>query len=187
MRKTYHLLFSALTAALFLLHAKSRVMWSAPFIGLMFMAAALLLADTAFRWQIRGRLVKVFKGAEHRKMSGITYGVCGVICAYLVGGANIAAVSAILLGVTDSTSGLVGVYFGRHSLPFNRYKSVEGTVVGCAAGLAIMSVWPGGWTLKMFMALTATTVEILPIPIDDNFMIPVFTAIMAVGYKTIIG
>lgn len=188
MRKTYHLLFAALTAALFLLHVRSGVVWSAPFIALMFLAATLLLADTVFRLKVRGRLFAgIFKGSEERKMSGITYGVWGVICAYLIGGSSVAAISAMLLGVTDGIPGFAGVYLGRYQLPYNRRKTVEGTISGLVVGLAVMLLWPGSRSLNLALAVVASIAESLPFPFDDNFVVPVVTAVIAVGYKAIVG
>lgn len=187
MRKSYHLLFALFTAVLFMLDEKSNRAWSVSFVGLMGMAIILLLGDSIFRFEVRKHFCDgVFKKSEDRKVSGITYGVCGIICAYLIGGSGVASASAVLLGVTDGVSGLAGVYIGRHTLPFNRQKSVEGTIVGCIAGLLVISVWPGELAMNMVMALTATVVEALPIPINDNFTVPVFIAIIAVGYKAII-
>lgn len=188
MRKTCHLLLSAISSGLLLFHARAAQTWSPPFITLMVLGAVLVRGDAALGLILPAEHVnRLFKSSENKRPHGITFGVCGVIGAYLIGGAQIAAAATMLLGITDCVAGLVGVYFGRHGLPYNRKKSIEGTVAGLLAGLGLMWFWPETRFLGVAMAITTSTFESLPLRIDDNLVCPISAAVVAVVYQRFTG
>ncbi len=91
--------------------------------------------------------------------------------------------SAILvLALGDSISTLAGKRFGRRPLPYNRAKSVEGSLAGVAFAflgvLAYLSLFHGielsrAVTLALAAASAGMLAESLPLRVDDNFVIPV--------------
>ena len=85
-----------------------------------------------------------------------------------VGGA---AIAMFCLG--DSTASLFGGLIST-SLPFNKGKTWEGSLAGFffafLAGLFFVSPW-----LALAGAAIAMTIEVLPLPVNDNVLIPVFT------------
>lgn len=186
-RKLCHLLFATLSSVLLLLHARTGQAWSIPFGVLMVLGVVLVRGDVVLGWIMpAAQLARLFKSSEDKRPHGITYGVVGVVGAYLIGGAQIAAAATILLGITDFFAGLVGVYCGRHTLPYNRKKSWEGTLAGLAAGIGLMWFWPEARPLGIIMATTTSAVESLPSLIDDNFTCPVSAATVAVMSKLFI-
>lgn len=87
---------------------------------------------------------------------------------------NSAAIAIFALG--DSTASLVGRYFSKTPLPFNKDKSLEGSAAGFLfaflAGYVFISPLPA-----LVGAAVAMFVEYLPLPINDNLLIPLFAGL----------
>ena len=88
---------------------------------------------------------------------------------------NGAAIAIFALG--DSTASIFGRYFSRTTLPFNKDKSVEGSLAGLLfaflAGWFFVSPW-----LALLGAAVAMFVESLPLPINDNLLMPLCTGLV---------
>jgi phosphoserine phosphatase len=82
-----------------------------------------------------------------------------------------AAIAMFCLG--DSTASLFGGTIST-SLPFNKGKTWEGSLAGFffafLAGAFFVSPW-----LALAGAAIAMTIEVLPLPVNDNVLVPVFT------------
>lgn len=100
----------------------------------------------------------------------------------------IAFAAYAILGLGDAASALVGVAYGRKRLPWNRKKSVEGTVAGFAAGFmagAVMASIPYAFSAvaippALFVVLVAgaasgALAETMP-RVEDNFVVPLVAA-----------
>jgi len=88
---------------------------------------------------------------------------------------NGAAIAIFALG--DSTASIFGRYFSRTTLPFNKDKSVEGSFAGFLfaflAGWFFVSPW-----LALLGAAVAMFLEYLPLPINDNLLMPLCTGLI---------
>ncbi len=89
--------------------------------------------------------------------------------------ASFAAVAIFSLG--DSTASLFGRYLARTSLPFNKDKSLEGSLAG------FFFAFLAGWVFisPVFAAVGAAIamfIEYLPLPVNDNLLIPFFTGLV---------
>jgi dolichol kinase/phosphoserine phosphatase len=88
--------------------------------------------------------------------------------------ANAAAIAMFALG--DSAASIFGRNFARTSLPFNKDKSLEGSFAGFIfaflAGLVFISP-----LYAAAGALIAIFIEYLPLPINDNLLIPLVTGL----------
>jgi glycerol-3-phosphate acyltransferase PlsY len=83
---------------------------------------------------------------------------------------SIVVASLLFLTVGDTTAALVGKTYGKTPI-FG--KTAEGSMSCFLACSAIAAVVPGiPLGVGVLGALTATVFELLPIPIDDNFRIP---------------
>ncbi|MCK4478569.1 HAD-IB family phosphatase [Candidatus Bathyarchaeota archaeon] len=85
---------------------------------------------------------------------------------------NYASIAIVSLG--DSTASIFGKIFGKTSIPFNKGKSLEGSVAGFAFAFfgAAFFLHP----LQAFIgAIVGTVVEPLPLPINDNLSTPLAT------------
>ncbi len=117
---------------------------------------------------------------EHEQLSllGSTYLLLAALLAIEIFPQPVAAAALGFTVLGDAFGALVGRAYGRHK--FFR-KSLEGAA-GC---LAACLVWGAlvaftgrlGWDVLLVGALVATTVEMLPIPLDDNLGIT-----LAAGY-----
>jgi len=87
--------------------------------------------------------------------------------------ASYAAVAMFCLG--DSAASLFGG-LASASLPFNKGKTWEGTLAGLFfAFLAGLLFLPSKPLLAFIGAAVAMTIEVLPLPVNDNILIPVIT------------
>ena len=84
---------------------------------------------------------------------------------------NIACASIMILAAGDSISTIFGKRFGRHQIPYNPGKSIEGTLAGTIAafGGASILVPPHLAVMGAFGGMVA---ESLPLKIDDNLLVP---------------
>ncbi len=84
------------------------------------------------------------------------------------------AAGIFILAVGDSFSTIIGAE-GKHRLPYNRKKTVEGTIAFFIFSLpAYLFVGPA----IIPVALVAALVEGLDIPLDDNLVIPAVCSVM---------
>jgi phosphoserine phosphatase len=87
--------------------------------------------------------------------------------------ASYAAVAMFCFG--DSAASLFGGLISS-SLPFNKGKTWEGSLAGVFfAFLAGMFFLPGKPLIALAGAAIAMTVEVLPLPVNDNVLVPVIT------------
>jgi dolichol kinase/phosphoserine phosphatase len=88
--------------------------------------------------------------------------------------ASSAAIAIFALG--DSTASIFGRVYGRNALPFNKGKTLEGSILGFVFAFLAGSFFTT--TLKSLIgALAAMIVECLPLPINDNLIIPLITGL----------
>ena len=85
---------------------------------------------------------------------------------------NYGAIAIFALG--DSTASIFGSLRSGHPLPFNKGKTIEGSLTGFLfafiAGLFFLSL-----PFALLGAAMAMTIECLPMPVNDNILIPLFT------------
>ncbi len=86
-----------------------------------------------------------------------------------------AAIATFALG--DSAAAIVGKTIGRKRLSFNKGKTLEGLAAGLFAGFLAALVYVNPLN-ALVAAATATIVESLPLPINDNLAIPLTTALV---------
>jgi dolichol kinase len=90
----------------------------------------------------------------------------------------IAATALLYLVVGDAAAALVGSRLGRHRLG---RKSLEGSLACLASCLAVgAALLPGCEAAIVGGALVATLVEALPLPVDDNWSVPLLGAVTLV-------
>lgn len=89
--------------------------------------------------------------------------------------ANSAAIAIFALG--DSTASLIGGALSKKPLPFNRGKTLEGSVAGFLFGFLAGSVFVAPW-IALVGAAVAMTIEYLPLPLNDNLLMPLCTGLV---------
>jgi len=130
---------------------------------------------------------KMFKEAERKRLSSMTLFLLGVTLSYLFfeNGLAIAACSFLILG--DLAAKIIGMNFGKRKL---FHKTVEGTLahlvlcIYTAYVLHVMNFVPLG--VGMLGAIAATICEALPLAINDNVSVPLFSGIVMNVVKSVI-
>jgi dolichol kinase len=125
---------------------------------------------------------------KHERQGGITGSTIVVASAaltILVYRQEVAVAALLFLSIGDSAAALVGRQWGRVRLVCGR--TLEGSLaalVGClATSIVLMMLSPFfGWSLTPAAlaagSLTATLAELIDMPLDDNFRIPVFSGLV---------
>jgi dolichol kinase len=103
------------------------------------------------------------------------YFAVGILITLLLFPMPISSAAIAVFALGDSTASLVGGQLSKKPLPFNSAKTIEGTLGGFAgaflAGLVFVLPW-----IALIAAVVAMTIEYLPLPINDNLLIPIGTA-----------
>ena len=119
---------------------------------------------------VKARAGELIRTHESGSLLGSSYLVISAIITILLFSKPIAVCALLFLTLGDTVAAIIGKVVGRVRV-FN--KTLEGTaacfVTCCLAGAAVPGV-----VLETVVAgaAVATLVELLPIPIDDNFRIP---------------
>ena len=135
----------------------------------------LLCAPALRRNPSMGVFGLAFLGVDRggKPLEAPTYAFSGMLLAYLISPYREALYASILvLSLGDGAAALVGRRLGKHPIPFNPLKSIEGTVACFTLAFlgASLVIDP---LLALGSALVGALVEALPIPPDDNLNIPV--------------
>ncbi len=95
----------------------------------------------------------------------------GIALALLIFPARIGYAAIAVLTLGDSSASILGKRFGKTKIPFNRGKSVEGSIFGFVFALlgALLFVDP---VTAIMGAASGLLIETIPLPIDDNLLIP---------------
>lgn len=87
---------------------------------------------------------------------------------------DIVVAGIIVLALGDSASTLGGVAYGRHKIPYNREKSIEGSIAGFgAAFIGLLVLTPLSIFVSVGASLIGMVAESLPLGVDDNITVPI--------------
>lgn len=134
-------------------------------------------APSINQWMI-SHLGMILKREERIRPTGTTYLLIASLIVFLLFDKYVAIASLLFLSIGDLMATVIGQKFGKRRA-FN--KSLEGSLA-CLASCLIIGIIMTRVGPVMVMpvaiagAVTATVVELLPIPIDDNLTIPIFSA-----------
>lgn len=99
------------------------------------------------------------------------YFAVGIVLALLLFPVPASSAAIAIFALGDSTASLVGGALSRKPLPFNKAKTLEGTLAGFLFAFLAGSVFVAPW-VALVGAAVAMTVEVLPLPVNDNLLIP---------------
>lgn len=124
----------------------------------------------AARYQFLRRTRPMLRGHERHRVTGATYmAVSYTLAAYLFP-LPAAAVAMLYNALGDAAAALVGKRYGRLRTSWG--KSWEGFLTGLAVNLAVGLLIPGiPLAGALVGAVTASTLEFLPLPLDDNLRV----------------
>ena len=104
------------------------------------------------------------------------YFAIGILVALLLFPAPVNGAAIAIFTLGDSTASLFGGMISKKPLPFNKGKTLEGSLAGFffafLAGAFFVSP-----VLALIGAAVAMTIESLPLPVNDNILIPLFTGL----------
>ena len=117
----------------------------------------------------------MFKPSETTKVTGATYMLLGTLVVFLFFDKIIAVSALLFLSIGDPLAAIVGSKFGRLRIG---KKSIEGSITFLISGLGIAYVitligLPTPYWVLSAGVLTGMLVELSPLTIDDNLMIPI--------------
>ena len=105
------------------------------------------------------------------KLTGATWVMIGSCITIALFPKAVAILALIFMSIGDTVAGLVGKKFGKHKIGL---KSWEGFISGLVFCLVIAVLYNHLPThVSILGALSAMIFETLPIPLDDNFKIPI--------------
>ncbi|MDP6459366.1 MAG: SEC59/DGK1/VTE5 family protein [Candidatus Hydrothermarchaeota archaeon] len=97
----------------------------------------------------------------------------------------IVAASIAVLAMGDSFSTLAGKRLSRHRIPYNKKKSLEGSLFGFIA--AFVGAWVlVSWPIALAGAMGGMLSESLPLRVDDNLIIPIAAALSMTALSPIL-
>lgn len=175
LRKVVHLLAGLAIAMAIPLVEKQLVLWAfviAIFIGCILSDAI----SRGYNLPLISRVVLLLEREDVMPGKGTLYFAIGVFFVLVFFPLDVVIPAIICLAVLDGVATLVGIRYGRHRL-WNS-KSLEGTLAGIAATVAVLLViTPLSPVPAAAAALTAGVVELLS-PVDDNLTIPLCVCIV---------
>ena len=116
-----------------------------------------------------------YRDAETKHISTLIWTFSGsFLTMYLVSDRNIVTASLLYLVFGDSLACLFGMRFGR--IKTFGLKTLEGSLA-CFAVCFLCGIFFLPWQLALLGALIATIVELLPLPMSDNFWVPVVSCL----------
>ncbi len=173
-RKLFHSLFGlVLILILFCFERK---------ILILSLSLLLLFGSIMIVWRLRGNRIPIadwFEETFERKnvrfpgYGAFWYVVGTLLLALFISNANEIAAAILTLSLGDSAATIFGIR-GMHPLPYNRRKTIEGSFAFLVFSLPFCLLI--GW-VGFPLALLTAVAESLPVPIDDNLLIPI-TAVL---------
>jgi dolichol kinase len=115
----------------------------------------------------------ILRRKERFTLTGSTTLLMSSLVSVLLFQKPIAVTALCFLILGDTMAALVGKSFGR--LKVFR-KTIEGSLACLGTSVIVVLVVPHmKFTVGLIGALVATLIELLPIPLDDNFLIPILS------------
>jgi len=129
------------------------------------------------RW-MASHLRVILKEEERFRPIGTTYFLIASLAAFLFFDKYVAITSLLFVSIGDLVATVIGEEYGRQVL-FNN-KTLEGSLACLAScllvGMLLSRISPSmAPEVAMVGAVSATIVELLPIPIDDNLTVPLIS------------
>ena len=174
-RKLYHLICGVGLLSLYYLMGRDRALTFYAVLFLIILAFEITrLEIPAFNRFIFDKFASFIRENERHRLTGTASYVLGIGLSLYVYSPEVATVAICFLAFGDVAATMVGERYGRTKIG---QKSLEGTFAFVAAallsGLILSSI---GVQLKIGViilgALIAAGVELLPLPMNDNMMIP---------------
>lgn len=176
-RKSIHLIANSLIPIAYLVFGIPK-MWMSALLGLASITFIIIDLGRSRHIWISNIFRKFFNGMmrSHEldgKLTGASYVLIGAFITVTIFTKEIAIVALLFASFGDTFAALIGKKIGKIKI-WN--KTLEGTIAGFLACILITWFIPGLPTLVKFIgAFSAMFIELIPIRIDDNLRIPIFS------------
>lgn len=132
----------------------------------------------------------ILKEKERKGLLTTTWFLLSIFLSAILFRKDIAITAMLFLIFGDTASAFFGLRFGRTKISGNR--SLEGSlaflitclIIGIIAGFTKLNL---SWPIIIWGGLTATITELLPLPVDDNFTIAIFSGIIMTIVSKVVG
>ena len=104
------------------------------------------------------------------------YFAVGILFTLLLFPARASGAAIAIFALGDSSASLIGSSLSGRPLPFNRAKTLQGSLGGFIFASLAGSFFVSPW-LALAGAAVAMTVEYLPLPVNDNVLMPLITGL----------
>ena len=174
-RKLYHISGLVFPLIMALWSRQAALLVSGSFLLLIVIFDAARLASEAFNRLVFRLIPFMFKPREVSTLSGSPYFMAGVFLSLLLFDPHAAAGGIIYLSLGDMTAALAGERYGK-TVMFG--KTLEGAAAFAAATFLAVSALSLAGVLELSLAgiaagaLICAAVELIPLGIDDNLLIP---------------
>lgn len=174
-RKSFHLLIVLYILAYWLL-PRGFVLWGfGILISIVIIGEIVRLRVPAFNERLLNLLGGIHREEETKKLSGLPWTLSGSFLTILLfPNRTVVLVSFFYLAFGDAIAALAGKQFGKRRIC--GAKTLEGSMacflVCLAAGLPFLP-----WKTAVAGAFCATLIELVPWPLNDNFWMPIFSAL----------
>jgi len=98
----------------------------------------------------------------------------GILLALLLFPSPASNAAIVIFAVGDSTASIFGKMFGRRTLWFNKGKTLEGSLIGFVFAFSAAAFFVNPF-MAAAGAAVAMLIESLPLPINDNLVLPIVT------------
>jgi dolichol kinase len=120
----------------------------------------------------------MLKKEEQFRPTGTTSLLLASLVVFSLFEKHIAITALLFVAVGDLAASIIGQKYGKHRF---LKKTLEGSLACLVACLLVGMVTAGlsdtvNLTMAVYGAFCATIIEMLPIPADDNFTMPLFSA-----------
>jgi diacylglycerol kinase (CTP) len=185
LRKTWHMTMGLIIASVYMSGMNTST-------ALVIMSTALgfdLLMETA-RLRIpavNDRIMRIWgpvmRSCEVNRLSGIVYYIAAALLAIAIFPRPVATLSILYLACGDPIASLFGILYGHKSIRLGNGKSFVGTAAGVLTCTAVTFIFlktlpVSGANLAILTlvgGVAGGTAELVPLDMDDNFTIPVFS------------
>ena len=104
------------------------------------------------------------------------YFAVGIAITLLLFPAPLSSAAIAIFTIGDSSASIIGGTISKNPLPFNGSKTLEGSTAFFIFAFLAASIFVSPW-IALVGALVGTIIEYLPLPINDNLLIPIITGL----------
>ena len=104
------------------------------------------------------------------KLTGATWVMIGAVITITLFSKPVAVIALIYMSLGDTAAGLIGQRFGKHKIGDKTWEGFFGGLIICIIIALNFPFLP--LMVSLSGAITAMIKELIPIPLDDNFKIP---------------